>query len=349
VLAALIIFGIAQALLLSVVLWTTRRGYRPANRLLAAITLTIGIHIALSQLVRSGFVLRFPHIIRSNHPLDFVHGSLFYLYIRTLTDRRQLRRRDLLHFVPAVACAVYLLPYYFHSGAYKLTDLKSPAYASWYYLRSGLAIGIGGCYVVAGLRLALKNRNADSQLRFVSIAFGAVLAVAAGRYVFDFLFPAFTPLTNWFLPIIGAGILYGMTYIGLRDPAVTVQKGRKYETSSLTKERADLGLQALVRALENDKVFLDPDITLNSLADRLGIPVPHLSQIVNERLNQTFSDLINSHRVEEVKRRFADPACRHYSLLAIAEEVGFRSKSSFNTVFKKYTRMTPSDYRKTTT
>jgi AraC-like DNA-binding protein len=349
VLTALIIFGIAQAVPLSVVLWTTRRGYRPANRLLAAIMLTIGLEIALSQLSRGSYVLRFPHVIRLSHPLDFVPGPLLYLYLRTLTDRRQLRRRDVLHFVPAIACAVYLLPYYFHSAAYKLADHNSPAYANWYYLRTGLAIAIAGCYVVAGLRLALKNRNADSQLRFVSIAFGGALAVAAGRYVFDFLFPAYTPLTNWVLPIVGAGVLYGMTYIGLRDPAVTVAKGRKYETSSLTKERADQGLQSLIRTLENDKVFLEPDITLNSLADRLGIPAPHLSQIVNERLNQTFSDLINSYRVEEVKRRFADPACRHYSLLAIAEEVGFRSKSSFNTVFKKHTRMTPSDYRKTTT
>ena len=244
---------------------------------------------------------------------------------------------------------MYLLPYYFHSAAYKLADRNSPAYAHWYYLRTGLAIAIGGCYVVAGLRLAMKNRNAEPQLRFVSIAFGAALAVAAGRYVIDFLFPAFTPLTNWVLPIVGAGFLYGMTYIGLRDPAVTVQRGRKYETSSLTNERADRGLQSLIRALENDKVFLEPEITLNSLADRLGVPAPHLSQIINERLNQTFSDLMNSYRVEEVKRRFADPACRHYSLLAIAEEVGFRSKSSFNTVFKKHTRMTPSDYRKMTT
>jgi AraC-like DNA-binding protein len=348
VLAALIIFGIAQALLLNVVLWTTRRGYRPANRLLAALMLTIGLEITISQLSRGTYVLLFPHVIRLSHPLDFVLGPLLYLYVRVLTDRRQVRRRDVLHFVPAIACAVYLLPYYFQSAAYKLADHNSPAYANWYYVRTGLAIVIGGCYVVAGLRLALKNRNADPQLRFVSIAFGATLVVAVGRYVIDFLFPAFTPQTNWVLPIVGAGVLYGMTYIGLRDPAVTVQRGRKYETSSLTNERADRGLQSLMRALENDKVFLEPEITLNSLADRLGIPAPHLSQIINERLNQTFSDLINSHRVEEVKRRFADPACRHYSLLAIAEEVGFRSKSSFNTVFKKHTRMTPSDYRRMT-
>src|SRR5215510_5300613 len=170
----------------------------------------IGLHITLSQLRRSGFVLRFPHIIRLGHPLDFVPGPLFYLYIRVLTDRRQLRRPDVLHFVPAIACAVYLLPYYFHTGAYKLADRNSPAYANWYYLRTGLAIAIGGCYVVSGLRLALKNRDANPQLRFVSIGFGATLAVAVGRYVIDFLFPAFTPLTNWVLPIGGAIFRYGM-------------------------------------------------------------------------------------------------------------------------------------------
>src|SRR5262249_10135505 len=107
---------IAQALPLSVVLWTTRHGYRPANRLLAAMMLTIGLEIMISQLSRGTYVLRFPHVIRLSHPLDFVPGPLLYLYVRVLTDRRQLRRREVLHFVPAIACAVYLLPYYFHSA-----------------------------------------------------------------------------------------------------------------------------------------------------------------------------------------------------------------------------------------
>src|SRR5262249_10135506 len=66
--------------------------------------------------------------------------------------------------VPSTCCRTT-----FTAPAYKLADRNSPAYANWYYVRTGLAIVIGGCYVVAGLRLALKNRNADPQLRFVSI------------------------------------------------------------------------------------------------------------------------------------------------------------------------------------
>ena len=85
---------------------------------------------------------------------------------------------------------------------------------------------------------------------------------------------------------------------------------------------------------------------LQKLAARLSIPPQHLSQVVNEQLNQNILDYINTHRVEEAKRRLADPARKHLSILAIAEEVGFNSKSSFNSVFKKYTNITPSEFRK---
>jgi AraC-like DNA-binding protein len=66
-------------------------------------------------------------------------------------------------------------------------------------------------------------------------------------------------------------------------------------------------------------------------------------------LGQTFSDFVNSYRVEAAKRKLLDPAFRHLSVLGIAEEVGFNSKSSFNSVFKKHTNMTPSRFRNRTT
>jgi AraC-like DNA-binding protein len=239
------------------------------------------------------------------------------------------------------------LPYYLQPGAAKLADLHSAAFTSWYYVRSALAIGIGGCYVLVAVRLALKNRAGDAQLQFLSFAFLTVLVVALCRYVLDLLLPAYMPVTGRFLPVLGAATLYVMVYLRLRDPTTSAGNGRKYERSSLTYDRAEAGLQRLLKALDEEKIYLHADTTLQSVATRLAIPAPHLSQIVNERLNQTFSDLINAYRVDEVKRRLIDPACQHYSLLAIAEEAGFRSKSSFNAIFKKHTQMTPSDYRKT--
>ena len=73
--------------------------------------------------------------------------------------------------------------------------------------------------------------------------------------------------------------------------------------------------------------------------------VPGLSQIINERLNKNFFELVNAHRIKEAKKRLLDPDAEPLTILAIAFEVGFNSKSAFNAAFKKYTRMTPTQFR----
>ncbi len=97
--------------------------------------------------------------------------------------------------------------------------------------------------------------------------------------------------------------------------------------------------------MENEKPFTDGDLNIQKLAEKLSIPANHLSQTINEKLGQTFSDFVNSYRVEAAKQKLVDPAFSHLSVLGIAEAVGFNSKSSFNSVFKKHTKMTPSEFR----
>jgi AraC-like DNA-binding protein len=364
--------AVTQAVLLGLVLLSTGRGNQTANRLLAALVLTMGTLIGVTRLVKSPHVDLVPHLIRVNHPIDFLPGPLLYLYVRAVIAGRDRelgagrydlwRRADALHFLPAVACALYLLPYYAQTGAHKLADLGSPGYTSWYLVRSGLAIAIGCVYIGLAVRHVVRFLRDEShslehehssvarQLRFLCAGFLAVVVVAAGRFVLDASLPAYMPVTTNWLPAVGTAILCGMAYLALRDPvgvpaAPPAGALRKYETSSLTGERAAQGLNTLLHALEVDRAYLDPDLTLASLSARLRMPVSHVSQIINERLHQSFTDLINHYRVEEAKRRIVDPAWRHYTLLAIAEEVGFRSKSSFNAVFKKYTQMTPSEFR----
>jgi AraC-like DNA-binding protein len=121
----------------------------------------------------------------------------------------------------------------------------------------------------------------------------------------------------------------------------------KYERSTLTPERAERYLKRLREVMESERPYADGELTLQKLAGRLSIPAQHLSQTVNGRLNQSFTDFVNAYRVAEAKRMLTDPRLRHYSVLAIAEEVGFNSKSSFNAVFKKQTGLTPSEFRNT--
>ena len=77
----------------------------------------------------------------------------------------------------------------------------------------------------------------------------------------------------------------------------------------------------------------------------MSISSHHLSQILNERIRQNFFDFVNSYRIEEAKRKLVEPATKHYSILGIAEEVGFNSKSAFNNAFKKHTNMTPTEFK----
>ena len=104
--------------------------------------------------------------------------------------------------------------------------------------------------------------------------------------------------------------------------------------------------EKLLVLMDTEKLYQRGDLTLHELANALSISPHNLTEVINTQFDQNFYDFINGYRVREVKERLLDPEFAHYTLLAIALESGFNSKSSFNAVFKKHTQMTPSRYRK---
>ena len=103
--------------------------------------------------------------------------------------------------------------------------------------------------------------------------------------------------------------------------------------------------QALLKLMDDEKPYTNSELMLYQPAGMLNISSHNLSEVLNTQLNQNFFDFINQHRVEQLKKDLCDPAKNHYKLLAIAFDAGFNSKSSFNTIFKKSTGLTPSQYR----
>ena len=100
--------------------------------------------------------------------------------------------------------------------------------------------------------------------------------------------------------------------------------------------------------MEKEKPYLNADLSLPLLATKLQIPPHILSRLINEKFKLNFFDFINSYRVEEVKTKLNSSKFDSLSLLGIALESGFNSKSAFNRVFKKFTGLTPSEYKKST-
>lgn len=120
----------------------------------------------------------------------------------------------------------------------------------------------------------------------------------------------------------------------------------KYRRSALTGERASEILVKARNALIDKRLFADPTLTLARLAKRLGVTPNELSQAINQQAGQRFTDFVNATRIEEAKALLASPVRAGQTIIDIAYEVGFNSKSTFNAAFAKVTGSTPSDYRK---
>lgn len=367
-LAVLNLVGAGQGLLLALTLLTTKAGRQTANRLLAALTLTISIVVGGAVLLTSNYVFLFTHLSRIHQPFVFLAAPLLFLYIRELTAReKRFERKDLLHFIPFVACLIYLLPYFFQSHDEKMRVLSQEyiqeSFGQWYYIRSALFITQTLVYLILIVLVIIQySRTADQrksasdkailfEVRFFVIAATVLWIGAIVRYATNL------SGTNLLVPLGASLLIYALGYLKMRRPEPQGEPEpmekeepslKKYEKSTLTTERSEKYLDKVLNFMRSEKPFTDGDLTVQKLAQRLSIPAHHLSQTLNERLGQTFSDFVNSYRVEEAKQKLLDPALKHLSVLGIAEEVGFNSKSSFNAVFKKHTNMTPSEFRSAT-
>jgi ligand-binding sensor domain-containing protein/AraC-like DNA-binding protein len=120
----------------------------------------------------------------------------------------------------------------------------------------------------------------------------------------------------------------------------------KYKTSTLDPERAEKAITQLTELMEIRKIYLDPNLTLTTLSKQLRIHPNHLSRIINEKYDLNFNDYINKYRIEEIKQILSDSSIQKLNILEIMYDNGFYSKSVFNTAFKKFTGMTPSEFRR---
>jgi AraC-like DNA-binding protein len=119
----------------------------------------------------------------------------------------------------------------------------------------------------------------------------------------------------------------------------------KYKKSALTDEQADIILAKLTRSMEKEKPYLEMGLTLPMLAKMLDVSQHHLSQVINEKLGKSFFDFINEYRVQETKKALFSSKSERFSILGIAMDAGFNSKSAFYTAFKKHTGMTPTQFK----
>lgn len=122
----------------------------------------------------------------------------------------------------------------------------------------------------------------------------------------------------------------------------TEEDGQK---PNILSEKTDEHYQKVLQLMVEEKLYRNPALNMDILADKASLSNGYLSQIINQKEGKNFYDFINTYRVEEVKIHLSDPNYAHYSILGIGLEAGFKSKSTFNSAFKKLTGQTPSAFR----
>lgn len=127
---------------------------------------------------------------------------------------------------------------------------------------------------------------------------------------------------------------------------VEEEKNEKYKRSSLNPIYVEEIIKRLTILMEEEKLYQEENISLQMLSERLSITHHQLSQILNEKLDKSFSDYINYYRIQEAKTLLRDPKRKNQKIITIAFEVGYSTKAAFYNVFKKFTNMTPTEYRK---
>ncbi|MDJ1499380.1 helix-turn-helix domain-containing protein [Xanthocytophaga agilis] len=385
ILQLLLVAGAAQGFLLAFLL-VTRRVNPLASRLLGLLIFLISIQTLLVGFDNREFFLRFPHLSKISWLLPSLFGPLLFLFTRKITSEKPIwKRADCIHLVPFIVYFFYLLPYYAKSAAEKsayLNNFEAALQDDFGFLNQ-LTNFLHLFYVTLSLFIVKKYQqgilNSFSDITQIRLRWlrQLLLFVLTVMLISVIIFYAKKWNIGWLTQLyryhyLGVvALIYWIGYKALSQPRIFNQfelpvthvpepkkdvsisvvaeeeiPKNKYQKSTLTNDVVDTYLKQLTHLMENEKLYLRQELTIQDLAERTGISRHQLSQLINERLEKNFYDFVNEYRVKEAQRMLVDPKYKHLTTLAISGEAGFNSKATFNAVFKKITGQTPSEYIK---
>lgn len=359
--------GIAQTLFAGILI-AAKKPRIMANQVLAAWLLIICSEMIL-MLINETFFELYPVKI-----LPYIYGPLLLLYARWMTTEHPMfNPRYLWHFSPffifLVAALIYIDEDVMHGTDGFLVIDRFVSFRIVYGITFFISIT---AYSVA--TFVVINRHKQRLKEFVSFSsekitlqwlVGLSITFYTG-YVVMFIFGGvdimvgfmpFDPYEISFISLTLLTFLFGV--FGFHQPSIFGEVVRqehigkvpeeeadvkKYQRSGLKNKDVDDLVNKIRKYMVIEKPFLDRELTIYDLSNQLKISRHTLSEVINEHMGMNFYNLVNEYRVKEVKERMKSEEYGQLTILAIAFDSGFNSKSSFNTIFKEKTGQTPSEY-----
>ena len=351
------IVAVFQALLMAVVLFSGKKGNRQSNVILGFWLLSF------AALMSSSFFLSYGvwQYFNNYHKPIFIFGQtalligpLFYFYTKSLLEENfRFKKKDLFHAFPFLIVVCYLIVRFNFTPGFTIWRNFMDFFSNGIFLLQSLIYFILIFTMLKKYGFSFKTFFSDKNnlkynwIRFLII--GSFVIWVAKLQSFSFWYISrnskWCPYTatTYFLALFL--FVTSIVYVSLKKP-IFLLFNKKYSKSGLSEKDKKEIKQQLLKYMNEEKLYLDQTLSLKMLAERLSISTNYLSQIINEMFNQNFNDFVNQYRVRECIDCLQDKNNGHKTLLRIAFESGFNTKATFNSAFKKFTGLTPKQFRK---
>ena len=354
-----------QLLFVGLFLITHKKGDRRNNILFGAIFILIAWNMADLTLRMNSVVLKWEFLQLIDDVFIFLYGPIFYFYTQGVIFKDfKLSSRHLLHSIPYLLFTILLLSLTNYTPPSTSEEIMTNDLPWHFYLISALMYV--HFYVYLGLtykslrkyREIIKNKY--SQIDQINLDWLSFSLNTFGLLTFISLIQNFIALVeniSVFMVTFVLLLIFIFYFVNkvilkaLRQPeifaGITQKETRKYLGSNLTPDQVEEHKKQLLALFKTEKPFLNPQVSITELSEKISVSTKHLSQVINQSFKKNFFDFINTYRIKEAQQILKESKDNKLTILEVMYQSGFNSKSSFNTAFKKETGKTPTEFRKT--
>jgi AraC-like DNA-binding protein len=364
----LALFIVLLFLLFSAFLLSVKREKKLSNQLLAGFLIITAIDISAFFYTRFIDLPLAIEMLR-NKVSAFKNPLLFLYTLSIIYSNFKLQKKHFAHLFPWVLSILVLMPNFFLANEesktlfFKTYDTVSEIQFLRYFghLLSFSYLIAMGYYMVRYRKLILENYTNKEAFKnyiwlkqlIILLFIGQVITLLKSFVRINYSDEA-TDFLRVFTLLFGVFFICWLVLKALNSPKlfrgidVNLKTSKEIIQKATTNKKVNTALARLKKYMEAEKPYLNPSLTIRSLSEEMKMISRDLSVLINQHLNQHFFDFVNEYRIKEAMEILRNPSKKELTILEILYEVGFNSKSSFNTAFKKHTGKTPTQFRKTT-
>lgn len=375
----IIFLGVFQGFLLSVFFIRNVQSNRKPNLYQGLLLLALSLAIFEEWLNNTGFIVKVLYLTNFTESFNFVFGPLFFFYIYSSLNP-DAKKRTWIHFIPFIFWTFYMVFQFIQPDEMKYNSYIQTKHPDWGYISFNTSISDDPLdirrfvnqlmilqlliYISASVYILVKKFRSLNQpifktdnellriLRNTTIHFIILILLVV---ITKIIFGMRSDVGGYIVASYVSFMIYTTTWQIMNRSDFFNNPGSffsfpvlKYQKSSLSEEKKEEILRKITGEMEKNSYFTNNLASLSGLARQINESSHHVSQVINEKMNRSFFDLLSFYRVEHAKKLIKEDKIAKITIEELAELVGYNSKSAFNSAFKKYTSKTPSEFRKST-